>query len=185
MKSPPPPPVDRIERTVNPVALAILLVCLAGALLAVWLAPSAIGATLLTWMIVILAICGAFGLLLYAFGLLQPSARAARFDTTKAIANSNPEGVLVTDHRIAYRLRQRCLSRALGRCRSNRSSTDRTSVHRLPGRLGIRLSAVAGGEIRRAGERGASSFAAAKRPGRGRLVPYSRSSARGPRQETA
>jgi two-component system cell cycle sensor histidine kinase/response regulator CckA len=104
MKSPPPPPVDRIERTVNPVALAILLVCLGGALLAVWLAPSAIGATLLTWMIVILAICGAFGLLLYAFGLLQPSARAARFDTTKAIADSNPEGVLVTDNesRIVY-----------------------------------------------------------------------------------
>src|SRR6202041_1294667 len=63
MKSPPPPPVDRIERTVNPVALTILLVCLAGALLAVRLAPNAIGATLMTWMIVILAVCGAFGLL--------------------------------------------------------------------------------------------------------------------------
>ena len=104
MKSPPPPPVDRIERTVNPVALAILLVCLAGALLAVWLAPSAIGATLMTWMIVILAVCGAFGLLLYAFGMLQLPTRAARFDTTKAIANSNPDGVLVTDResRIVY-----------------------------------------------------------------------------------
>ncbi|HEY1884868.1 MAG TPA: PAS domain-containing protein, partial [Roseiarcus sp.] len=104
MKSPPPPPVDRIERTVNPVALAILLVCLAGALLAVWLAPNAIGATLMTWMIVILAVCGAFGLLLYAFGLLQLPTRAARFDTTKAIADSNPDGVLVTDHesRIVY-----------------------------------------------------------------------------------
>ncbi len=86
MKSPPPPPVDRIERTVNPVALTILLVCLAGALLALWLAPNAIGATLMTWMIVILAVCGAFGLLLYAFGLLQLPTRAARFDTTKAIA---------------------------------------------------------------------------------------------------
>src|ERR1700689_1972232 len=97
MKSPPPPPVDRIERTVNPVALTILLVCLAGALLAVWLAPNAIGATLMTWMIVILAVCGAFGLLLYAFGMLQLPTRAARFDTTKAIADSNPDGVLVTD----------------------------------------------------------------------------------------
>ena len=78
MKSAPPPPVDRIERTVNPLALAILIVCLAGALLALWLAPSAIGATLLTWMIVILAVCGAFGLLLFAFGLLQFPTRAAR-----------------------------------------------------------------------------------------------------------
>jgi two-component system, cell cycle sensor histidine kinase and response regulator CckA len=104
MKSPPPPPVDRIERAVNPVALAILLVCLAGALLALWLAPNAIGATLMTWMIVILAICGAFGLLLYAFGLLQLPTRAARFDTTKAIADSNPDGILVTDResRIVY-----------------------------------------------------------------------------------
>ncbi len=104
MKSPPPPPVDRIERTVNPVALTILLVCLAGALLALWLAPNAIGATLMTWMIVILAICGAFGLLLYAFGLLQLPTRAARFDTTKAIADSNPDGILVTDResRIVY-----------------------------------------------------------------------------------
>jgi hypothetical protein len=104
MKSPPPPPVDRIDRTVNPVALTILLVCLAGALLAVWLAPSGIAATLMTWMIVILAVCGAFGLLLYAFGMLQLPTRAARFDTTKAIADSNPDGVLVTDResRIVY-----------------------------------------------------------------------------------
>jgi two-component system cell cycle sensor histidine kinase/response regulator CckA len=104
MKSAPPPPVDRIERTVNPLALAILIVCLAGALLALWLAPSAIGATLLTWMIVILAVCGAFGLLLFAFGLLQFPTRAARLDTTKAIADSNPDGILVTDResRIVY-----------------------------------------------------------------------------------
>src|SRR5271157_4653628 len=104
MKTAPPPPVDRIERTVNPLALAILIVCLAGALLALWLAPSAIGATLLTWMIVILAVCGAFGLLLFAFGLLQLPTRAARLDTTKAIADSNPDGILVTDResRIVY-----------------------------------------------------------------------------------
>src|SRR5271154_3425904 len=104
MKTAPPPPVDRIERTVNPLALAILIVCLAGALLALWLAPSAIGATLLTWMIVILAVCGAFGLLLFAFGLLQFPTRAARLDTTKAIADSNPDGILVTDResRIVY-----------------------------------------------------------------------------------
>ena len=104
MKSPPPPPVDRVERTVNPVALAILLICLAGALLALWLAPSAIGASLMTWMIVILAVSGAFGLILYAFGLLQFPTTAARFDTTKAIADSSPDGVLVTDResRIVY-----------------------------------------------------------------------------------
>jgi two-component system cell cycle sensor histidine kinase/response regulator CckA len=104
MKSAPPPPVDRIERTVNPLALAIFIVCLAGALLALYLAPSAIGATLLTWMIVILAVCGAFGLILFAFGLLQFPTRSARLDTTKAIADSSPDGILVTDResRIVY-----------------------------------------------------------------------------------
>ncbi len=104
MKSAPPPPVDRIERTVNPLALTILVVCLAGALLARWLAPNAAGAATMTWMIVVLAICGAFGLLLFAFGVLQFPTRAARFDTTKAIADSNPDGVLVTDResRILY-----------------------------------------------------------------------------------
>jgi two-component system cell cycle sensor histidine kinase/response regulator CckA len=104
MKSAPPPPVDRIERTVNPLALAILIVCLAGALLALYLAPSDTGATLLTWMIVILAVCGAFGLLLFAFGLLQFPTRAARLDTTKAIADSSSDGILVTDResRIVY-----------------------------------------------------------------------------------
>ena len=104
MKSPPPAPVDRIERTVNPVALAVLLACLAGALLALWLAPNVMGATLMTWMIVFLAVCGAFGLLLYAFGLLQFPTRAARFDTTRAIADSSSDGILVTDResRIIY-----------------------------------------------------------------------------------
>ena len=104
MKSTPPPPVDRIERTVNPLALSILVACLAGALLALRLAPNAAGATIMTWMIVILAICGAFGLLLFAFGVLQFPSRAARFDTTKTIADSSPDGLLVTDRqsRIIY-----------------------------------------------------------------------------------
>ena len=75
--------MDRIERTVNPLALTILVVCLAGALVARWLAPNAAGAPIMTWMIVVLAICGAFGLLLFAFGVLQFPTRAARFDTTR------------------------------------------------------------------------------------------------------
>ena len=78
MKSTPPPPVDRIERTVNPLALSILVVCLAGAVLTLWLAPSAAGPAIMTWMIVILAVCGAFGLLMFAFGVLQfPTGRRA------------------------------------------------------------------------------------------------------------
>jgi two-component system cell cycle sensor histidine kinase/response regulator CckA len=105
MKSTPPaPPVDRIERTMNPVALAVLGLALAGAIAAVWLAPPAAGATVVSSIIVALAFCGAFGLLLFALGVLQFPARAARFDTTKAIADSNPDGLLVNgrDSRILY-----------------------------------------------------------------------------------
>src|SRR5579871_1018955 len=104
MKSTPPAPVDRIERTTNPLMLSILVACLAGAIAALWLAPNTVGATMMTWMIVVLAFFGAFGLLLFAFGLLQFPSRAARFDTTKAISDSDPDGLLVTDRelRIIY-----------------------------------------------------------------------------------
>ena len=59
---------------------------------------------IISWMLVVLAFFGAFGLLLIAFGLLQFPARAARFDTTKAITDSSPDGLLVTDResRILY-----------------------------------------------------------------------------------
>jgi len=104
MKSTPAPPVDRIERTVNPFVLAFLVLCLAGAIAALWLAPHPMGAMILSWLMVALAAFGALGLLLFAFGLLQFPSRAARFDTTKAIADSSPDGLLVSDRegRIVY-----------------------------------------------------------------------------------
>ncbi len=58
---------------------------------------------IISWMLVVLAFFGAFGLLLIAFGLLQFPARAARFDTTKAIADSSPDGLLVTDSELRIR----------------------------------------------------------------------------------
>ena len=104
MKSTPAPPVDRIERTVNPFVLVFLVLCLAGAIAALWLAPHPTGVMILSWLMVALAAFGALGLLLFAFGLLQFPSRAARFDTTKAIADSSPDGLLVSDRegRIVY-----------------------------------------------------------------------------------
>ena len=81
--------------------------------------------------------------------------------------------------RIANRLRQRRLPRALGRARRRRSASGRAAVHRLPRRLGVGLSPVPGGQVRNAGKRGAASLAAPERRGRGRLVPHSRAPARG------
>src|ERR1700676_5361304 len=48
MKSTPAPPVDRIERTVNPFVLAILVLCLLGAVAAIWLAPRPTGLLILS-----------------------------------------------------------------------------------------------------------------------------------------
>ena len=58
----------------------------------------------MTTVIVALAFCGALGLLLFSFGLLRIPVRASRSDSTKAIVDSNPDGIVVTDRqsRIIY-----------------------------------------------------------------------------------
>jgi len=102
--TPPPPLVDRIERAGNPLVLAVLMLAVGCAILAPWLAPNGAGMAIVTTTIIALAFCGASGLLLFSFGLLQFPIRAARFDTTKAVVDSNPDGVVVTDResRILY-----------------------------------------------------------------------------------
>ncbi|MBV8320040.1 MAG: response regulator [Hyphomicrobiales bacterium] len=102
--TPPPPLVDRIERAGNPLVLAVLMLAVGCAVLAPWLAPNGAGMAIVTTTIVALAFCGALGLLLFSFGLLQFPIRAARFDTTKAVVDSNPDGIVVTDResRILY-----------------------------------------------------------------------------------
>jgi two-component system cell cycle sensor histidine kinase/response regulator CckA len=102
--TPPPPVVDRIERTANPLAFAALAAVLAGVAAAAWLAPNGLAPTILSWAIVALAFFGALGLLLFAFGVLHLPARAGRSDTARAIADSSPDGLVVTDRqsRIIY-----------------------------------------------------------------------------------
>jgi two-component system, cell cycle sensor histidine kinase and response regulator CckA len=102
--TPPPPLVDRIERTGSPLVLAVLVLAVGSAVLALWLAPNGAGMAIVTATTVALAFCGALGLLLFSFGLLQFPLRAARFDATKAIVDSNPDGLVVIDResRILY-----------------------------------------------------------------------------------
>ena len=68
------------------------------------LLPGELGVKAVSWTIAALAIFGVFSILLYAFGQLQFAGRAGRFDTTKAIADSNSDGLIVTDadSRIIY-----------------------------------------------------------------------------------
>jgi two-component system, cell cycle sensor histidine kinase and response regulator CckA len=102
--TPPPPLVDRIERTGNPLVLAVLALAVGCAVAAMWLAPKGAGMAVVTTTIVVLVFCSALALLLFSFGLVQFPARGARFDTAKAIVESNPDGLVVTDRhsRILY-----------------------------------------------------------------------------------
>ena len=100
----PPPPVDRIDRAANPWALAILAFALVATMATIWLAPAAMSAMIVSWVILGLAAFGGAALILFAFGLLQLPGRNARLDTTKAIVDTSPDGFLVTDResRILY-----------------------------------------------------------------------------------
>jgi len=94
----------RIERTGNPVALGGLALALAAAVLAVWIAPTAASTAAVSVTVIALAFCGLAALLLFAAGVLQLQTRAIGADATKAIADSSPDGLLVTDSesRILY-----------------------------------------------------------------------------------
>ena len=95
--APTPAAVDRVDRATNPGLLLLLLVCLIGAVAALIFLPGELGRKTVWWTIAAFAVFGVFGLLMYAFGLLQLVGRAARLDTTKAIADSNPDGLIATD----------------------------------------------------------------------------------------
>src|SRR5271157_2352133 len=79
--TPPSPMAGRIERTGNPLVLAVLALAFGSAVLALWFNPNGVGMAIVTTMIVALAFFGALGLLLFSFGLVQFPTRAARFDT--------------------------------------------------------------------------------------------------------
>ena len=136
-------------------------------------------------MLVALAACGVLGLLLFAFGLLQIATRAARFDTTKAIADSSPDGVLVTDQesRILYANgAYRALSGAP-------AGGDLRSVERLfTGSPDVSESVYRLSQAAKSGGRASEELRLAPPPNGDRrrgLVSHSRASARGRGQARA
>ncbi len=174
--TPPPPAVDRTERSANPIVLAVLALVLAAVAAAVWLAPNGLGPTIVEGAVAALALFGALGLLLLAFGLLQFPARPGRSDTAKAIADSSPDGIVVTDRqsRIVY---ANAAYHALSGAR--RAEAGRARVRRLAGRVRIGLPPVAGRQVGQIGQRRPSPGAAARRRRRGRVVSHPRPAARG------
>ncbi len=103
-QAPPPAGIDRMDRGANPGSLLLLTLCLVAAICAFYFLPAGQGAKLAFWMITFLAVIGIFALLFYTFGFLLFSGQAARNDTTKIIADTSAEGLLVTDadSRVVY-----------------------------------------------------------------------------------
>src|SRR3984957_8721505 len=96
--------IDRTDRGANPGLLVLLMVCLLGVVGLFYFLPVGQGAKLLFWIITTLAMLGVFSALLYTFGILQFAGQTARNDTTKAIADTNSDGLIVMDseQRIIY-----------------------------------------------------------------------------------
>jgi two-component system cell cycle sensor histidine kinase/response regulator CckA len=99
-----PATVDRTERTGSPLLLVLLALFLMGAALSYSLLPQDQAGRLTLTLLALLALVGLVCLFFYAVGFLQLSGHATRNDITKLIADTNAEGLLVTEGetRIVY-----------------------------------------------------------------------------------
>jgi two-component system, cell cycle sensor histidine kinase and response regulator CckA len=102
--TPIPAAFDRSERAGSPGLVLLLAVVLMGAAISYNFVPSTQAARLTLGLLALLAVIGVVSLFAYAVGFLQLSGQAGRNDVTKAIADSNSDGLLVTvdDSRILY-----------------------------------------------------------------------------------
>ena len=102
--TPLPAAFDRTERSGSPgLVLLLALVMLAAAASYSFVPPEQAG-RLTIGLLAFLSIVGVVGLFAFAVGFLQLSGQAARNDITKVIADTGPEGLLVTegDSRVLY-----------------------------------------------------------------------------------
>jgi len=86
---------DRSERPGNAGLVLALAAALIGVMAVFFFAP-AIAPRFTVLALAVFAMAGVFALFAYAVGLLQLTSRAARNDVTKLIADTSPEGLLVT-----------------------------------------------------------------------------------------
>ena len=96
--------VDRTERAGSPLLVLIIALLLVGAAASYSILPQDQAGRLTLGLLALLAIVGLIALFFYAVGFLQFSGQAARNDVTKLIADTNGDGMLVTegDSRILY-----------------------------------------------------------------------------------
>ncbi len=89
--------VDRTERTGSPLLIVVLALFLVGAAASYSLLPQDQAGRLTLGLLALLSLIGLVALFFYAVGFLQLSGQAARNDVTKLIADTNNEGLLVTE----------------------------------------------------------------------------------------
>ena len=96
--------VDRTERTGSPILIVLLAFFLVGAAASYSLLPQEQAGRLTLGFLSLLALVGLVSLFFFAVGFLQLSGQATRNDVTKLIADTNTEGLLVTEgeSRIIY-----------------------------------------------------------------------------------
>ncbi|WP_131118751.1 cell cycle histidine kinase CckA [Lichenihabitans psoromatis] len=99
-----PAAVDRTERTGSPVLVVILALFLVAAAASYSILPQDQAGRLTLGLLALLALIGLMALFFYAVGFLQVAGHAAPNDITKLIADTNAEGLLVTEgeNRIVY-----------------------------------------------------------------------------------
>ena len=89
--------VDRTDRTGSPLLVLAIAVLLVAAAASYSFLPQDQAGRLTLGFLAFLAIVGLIALFFYAVGFLQFSGQAARNDLTKLVADSNAEGLLVTE----------------------------------------------------------------------------------------
>jgi two-component system, cell cycle sensor histidine kinase and response regulator CckA len=97
-------PIDRSQKQGSPLLLVLITLAVVAAVLGMVLVDEQQHALYLTMFLAAFAALGVLAAFLYAMGFLQFSGRAARNDITRAIADTDSEGVLVLDRegRILY-----------------------------------------------------------------------------------
>jgi two-component system cell cycle sensor histidine kinase/response regulator CckA len=99
-ETPPPKALDRTDRAGSPVLVFLIALLLVGAAASFSFLPPEDAGRLTIFLLAALSIVGVIGLFAYAVGFLRLAGEAARDDVTKLIADTGPEGLLVTEGEI-------------------------------------------------------------------------------------
>ncbi len=96
-QSPTSASIDRTERTGSPGLVLLLATLLVGAAASFSFLPPDQAGRLTIGLLAFLAILGVIGLFAFAVGFVQLAGPSARNDVTKIVADTSPEGLLVTE----------------------------------------------------------------------------------------